>query len=645
MQRRPLCLVSAALTALVAACANQPPPDKQQAQGEPLDHGDAEWDRPPLDPPGGDGEAPPDSGDGWDSGGSPGGTSGGSGDVTSGWEEPGTTSTSSTSGGEFMCLPVDTGDVCDVQGGVCEAAPDPSDDTGTTGEPPAPSPCCEDPDCGCDTSDCAAAPCQADAYCDCNCPADPDCGPDACGGKVTDKPLAAPVDPAAAGSCPETAEPVVLYMSNDDSNSQASPTFARRAIRDGQVVDPFRVRIHEFLNYYDLSYDAPKDAPATVGVQMRRIDADTGEFALLLYAQGRQLGREDRRPINLVFSLDTSGSMDGEPLDLLKATMKAAAGELRQGDVVSIVTWNDVQSIELAGHAVAGPDDPALIQVIDALAAGGSTDLHGGLVTAYDLAQQHYGEDRINRVVMISDGGANTGVTDEELIAKAAADEDGEGVYLVGVGVGAAGGYNDQLMDTVTDKGKGAYVFVDSVAEAERSFGARFLQNVEVSARDVQMQLTLPWYFGVKEFHGEEYSANPAEVEPQHLAPNDAMSYHQTIQSCDPRQVITTDTITARATFKHPITREEQTSEITVPIGEVTLADATQLHKADVVVAYAQALILIGDRWNKDDKAGAAKLATDMVAWLGAAADTLADKEVVEMRDLMQEYSVRLAVP
>lgn len=244
--------------------------------------------------------------------------------------------------------------------------------------------------------------------------------------------------------------------------------------------------------------------------------------------------------------------------------------------------------------------------------------------------------------MLISDGGANTGETDQQLIGDAAADQDGEGIYMIGVGVGAASYYRDELMDVITDKGKGAYLFIDRPEEAQRSFGEHFLRNIEVAARNVQMELTLPWYFGIKEFHGEEYSADPAEVEPQHLAPNDAMSYHQTIQSCDPRQILTTDPIQAKATYEHPLTREAMVSEVTVAIGDAVEADATQLYKADVIVAFAQSLILIGDHMNKAEQGAAKQIASDMTAWLTTAADTLGDKEVAEMRDLMIQYSGNL---
>ncbi len=616
--------------------------------GKPLGHGDAPWDRPPFDPPGGDGTDP---GGGWGedggSGGDPGGTSGLTGDSdswgSSGTTDPGpytcepwagepTTTTGSTEGSTSTDSEgSSTGGTvqgCDRNPGVCE--PSAMQDTDAV-------PCCEDPDCACDTSDCAQAPCSADGYCDCLCTADPDCAVDQCASPIQTAPGV-----ATALQCPDSSEPLVLYMSNDDSNSQASPVIARRAILDGQIVSPFQIRIHEFLNYYDLSYANPDDKPAAVGMQMRRIDAQAGEFVLLVNAQGRALTNADRRAMNLVFALDTSGSMAGEPIELLKESMRAIAASLKAGDVVSVVTWDTAQVVPLESHTVQGPNDPTLLAVVDAVDANGGTDLHAGLVKGYELAQANYSPERINRLVLISDGGANAGVTDIDIIADAASDSDGEGIYLVGVGVGNVSSYRDDLMDDVTDAGKGAYVFVDSKDEAHRLFEDHFIQVMEVSARNVQLQLTLPWYFGVKEFHGEEYSEDPAEVDPQHLAPGYAMSYHQIIAACDPAQIYETDPIKAKLTYEHPLTREPMEDELEVAIGTLVQQDANALYKADVIVGYAQSLIVIGDLVNKGDHAGAKAIADAMVTWLSTAADALQDGELVEMRDLMQLYAGNL---
>ncbi|MCH9681002.1 MAG: VWA domain-containing protein, partial [Deltaproteobacteria bacterium] len=345
----------------------------------------------------------------------------------------------------------------------------------------------------------------------------------------------------------------------------------------------------------------------------------------------------------LVFSLDTSGSMDGEPLDLLKETMFAAAGELRDGDVVSVVTWADEQSIELDGYGVTGPDDPELMSVINGLQAGGSTDLHGGLVKAYALANAYHVDDGINRVVLVSDGGANAGVTDLDLIASEASDADGNGTYMVGVGVtGNSLNYRDTLMDEVTDAGKGAYIFVDRSKEAQVQLGDRFLSNVAVSARNVRMQLTLPWYFGIKRFHGEEYSADPSEVEPQHLAPNDAMTFHQIVSACDADLIMTCDAITASVEYTDPLTGSLERDTITASVESLVQQEVPQLRKADVVVGYAKALIVIDSLMSNDMRTEAVAVANNMQSWASSAATHLSDPELQGIADLLGQYALSL---
>ncbi len=579
----------------------------QRGAGDPaqerkvLDFGDAEWERPPFAVPGGGGDSPEDSGYGSDTAGSPGGTSGASGDGWDTSDPSGWTSSGDTSSGGDTDGTSSGGDTEGTSsGGDTDTDTDTDTDASSSGS----------------TSDGSA----------------PDGAP-----AEEPKQLEQRRKPAqaAAPMCPAAQEPAIFYMSNDDSNSQASPVLARHTIRTGGVVDPFRVRIHEFLNYYDMSYENPTDRAASVGLQMRRTDAEIGEFVLLAYAQGRQVAAEKRAPMNLVFSLDTSGSMSGPPIELLRETVRAVTGSLLPGDVVSMVTWSTEQDILLNSHAVTGPNDPTLLAIIDGLDSDGGTDLHGGLTAAYALAEANHSRDRINRVMLISDGGANAGVTDLDIISGAANDSDSDGIYLVGVGVGDATGYRDDLMDDVTDAGKGAYIFIDSAAEAQRMFGANFVQNMDVAARNVKMELTMPWYFAITEFHGEEYSKDPAEVDPQHLGPNDAMSYHQLIQACDPNQIHTTDPVKAKITYEDPQTGDALSEELELTIGQIVKQSADQLYKGDVIVAYAQSLIVIGDLHNGGSTAEAKQIATDMVTWLAKAEESLNDPDITEMRDLM----------
>ncbi|HEU4534482.1 MAG TPA: VWA domain-containing protein, partial [Polyangiaceae bacterium] len=186
----------------------------------------------------------------------------------------------------------------------------------------------------------------------------------------------APSEPTAAPACAtlDNTKPLELFLSADDSNSMASPVIARRYIRESlSVPSAGLLRTYEFLNYYNVNYG--NVAPGTLGVDAQlRVNA-AGEFELQVGVQAPT--NETRRPMTLTFVLDTSGSMSGQPLALMKASARAVAGQLQPGDVVSLVTWNTENRILLSGLTVAGPNDPALLAAIETMNAAGCTDLHG----------------------------------------------------------------------------------------------------------------------------------------------------------------------------------------------------------------------------------------------------------------------------
>lgn len=393
-----------------------------------------------------------------------------------------------------------------------------------------------------------------------------------------------PTDPAC-----DLETPVTLFASPDDSNSMSSPVQAREAVLAGwSSLSAVPVRTWEFLNY--ATWDYTPAAPGEIAVDLQL--AETGEpggYALQVGLSSEWIAPEERDPMNLTFALDQSCSMSGEPLDLAKETMRAIAGGLRAGDVVSLVLWSDRNAVLLDGHAVSGPSDPDLLREVNRLSTGGSTNLSSGLREAYRLAEKHRTPGRINRVLLLSDGGANTGRTDEELIGEKAGANDEDGIYLIGVGTGTAGTYNDLLMDRVTDLGRGASIFVPSEDEAWRMFGGRFLEALSTTARDVRIRYDLPPGFEVTRFSGEEISTNPDEVQPQHLSPNDAVVLHQHLRTCA-AEVSPDATIGVTVSYLDGITYEPREISVTRTIGELLGGEHRQLLKGAAVFAYAEAL-------------------------------------------------------
>jgi Ca-activated chloride channel family protein len=426
--------------------------------------------------------------------------------------------------------------------------------------------------------------------------------------------------------------PATLYLSADDSNSTASPVIVRRLIRAGQPVAARFVRPWEFLNYYDFSFEPAPPGDVRITAQLASCTA-AGALSFQVALTGEHRSQDERRPLNVTFVLDSSGAMSGEPIARERAAVLALAHRLRAGDVVSMVTWSTTQVDILSGHVITGPDDPSVVSAAAQLEAGGGTDLNAGLSRGYRLAEQYYQADRINRVVLISDGQANAGVTDIGLIASHADDEEGqEGIYLAGIGVGD--GVNDTLMNAVTDAGRGAYVYLDSDAETEKMLGDRFLQVVDVAARAVRLELTLPWYLQVTRFSGEAISVDPAKVRPQHLSPNDSMFFFQVLRACDPSLVHGDDHIRMRATWQTPVSRVNREAVFDATLNGLA-GDDGRLKKGAAIAAYAQSLIDAARASGAEAKRAALQSALSLVddAMIGAN-----DPDLVEIEGLLHAY-------
>ncbi len=432
--------------------------------------------------------------------------------------------------------------------------------------------------------------------------------------------------------CDDVSE-VTLYLSPDDSNSMSSPVQAREAVLSGWTsISNVPIRTYEFMNYYSFDYEAAE--AGALRVQLDMLQGDDAQYTLQIGVSSPELSNADRAAMNITLVLDESGSMSGDPMDMLKASCRAIAGSLKEGDIVSLVTWDTSNAVLLDSHAVTGPDDTTLLNAISSLEPGGGTDLHGGLIAGYGLAQKNYEADRINRIVLISDGGANAGVTDIDTIAAAAGGEGEDGIYMVGVGVGSSSSYNDELMDAVTDAGKGASVFIPSEAEAERIFGERFVEVMDVAARDVQVRLELPPGFEIVRFSGEEYSTDPAEVEPQNIAPSDAMVFYQSVETCAPELLSDDVTITATARYLDPITFTESETSQVLSLADLAAADTALIRKGAAVYGYAEALKAYKTAVTAEERS--AIVAEALAAVEAAELENPGDEDLAEIRSVLE---------
>jgi len=316
-----------------------------------------------------------------------------------------------------------------------------------------------------------------------------------------------------------------IYLSNDDTMSLSSAQRITYAIDRFLPLSPHHIRPHELLNAFSFDTRAPESGDDfAVTASIDDAPEGEGEETLALSIAGRPLDKDSRRNTALTLVIDRSGSMSDEGrMSYVKKGLLQMLNQLKPGDLVNMVLFDDEVCAPVQNF-VMGRDDIAILRrSIDALAPRGSTDLHLGLTRGYQLAESAFQSGYSNRVILLTDALTNTGVTNQELIAAVGKHYDERRIRLSGVGVGR--NFNDTLLDRLTERGRGAYVFLGSEAEVQRIFGKRFISLIETTAVDVHFRLSLPPSLRMKQFYGEESSTVKEDVQSIHFSANTAQLF------------------------------------------------------------------------------------------------------------------------
>ncbi|MBP3872194.1 MAG: von Willebrand factor type A domain-containing protein, partial [Lachnospiraceae bacterium] len=227
------------------------------------------------------------------------------------------------------------------------------------------------------------------------------------------------------------------------------------------------VRIEEMINYFNYEYEMPEDGETfSITAQIADCPWNDQTKLMLIGLQARDIPAEDIKDQNLVFLVDTSGSMyDADKLPLAVDALKYLMKELDEHDTVSIVTYAGSSEIALEPTRCTDKGKKEIIETLDGLAADGGTYGEAGIRTAYDLAQSSFIEGGNNRVLLLTDGDFNLGQTDDSELVDLVNEKAKGQIFLSILGFGT-GNYNDALAQELADKGNGNYSYIDSDMEA-----------------------------------------------------------------------------------------------------------------------------------------------------------------------------------
>jgi len=281
-------------------------------------------------------------------------------------------------------------------------------------------------------------------------------------------------------------EPVSTFSIDVDT---ASYSFMRAAINRGVLPQKNAVRVEELINYFPYNYKAPtsKAVPFRANVSVVPSPWNSATKLIHIGIKGYDIKQAEKPKSNLVFLLDTSGSMNApNKLPLLKNSFKLLLSALSKDDTVSIVAYAGSAGVVLEPTKV--KNKAKILAALDRLNAGGSTAGGQGIKLAYQMAQSHFDKKGINRVILATDGDFNVGLRNQDELKSFVERKRKSGVMLSVLGFGM-GNYNDALMQTLAQNGNGNAAYIDSLSEARKVLVQEASSTLFTIAKDVKIQM------------------------------------------------------------------------------------------------------------------------------------------------------------
>ena len=281
-------------------------------------------------------------------------------------------------------------------------------------------------------------------------------------------------------------DPVSTFSIDVDTGAYSN---MRRWLNQGQLPPEDAVRVEEFINYFSYDYPLPENqqVPFQVNTEIAPTPWNANTRLLRIGIQGYKVPKAQLPASNLVFLIDVSGSMSSaDKLPLLQQALSMLVGQLDACDSISMVVYAGASGVVLP--PTPGDRKADILAALQQLQAGGSTNGAAGIRLAYQLAQQSFIENGVNRVILATDGDFNVGLASTEELIDLIQRKRQAGIALTTLGFGS-GNYNDHLLEQLADAGNGNYAYIDRLHEAKKVLAEELSATLLTIAKDVKIQI------------------------------------------------------------------------------------------------------------------------------------------------------------
>lgn len=280
-------------------------------------------------------------------------------------------------------------------------------------------------------------------------------------------------------------EPLSTFAADVDAASYSN---LKRFIKSGSLPPVDAVRVEEMINYFEYDLEGPRNGdPVNIKTELTQTPWNTQHQLLRISLKAKNIPTEKLPESNFVFLIDVSGSMSSHnKLPLVKSSFKLLVDQLRPQDKVAIVTYAGNATIAL--ESTSGDKKMKIKEIIDGLQAGGNTAGGDGLKMAYNIARKNFVKNGNNRIIMATDGDFNVGSSSDSDMEKLIVKERESNVNISVLGYGM-GNYKDSKLETLANKGRGNYAYINDISEARKAIVTEFGGTMFTVAKDVKIQV------------------------------------------------------------------------------------------------------------------------------------------------------------